>query len=51
VTGETLGPRLATLHNLRFYLKLLEDARAAIAEGRFASFRSELDSTLETRAD
>jgi queuine tRNA-ribosyltransferase len=51
VTGESLGPRLATLHNLRFYLKLLEDARTAIRERRFATFRAELEPFLEARAD
>ncbi len=39
--GDLLAPRLATLHNLRFYYRLLEEARAAIAAGRFASFRDE----------
>ena len=34
--GEALGARLATLHNLRFFLHLLERARRAIAEGAFA---------------
>jgi queuine tRNA-ribosyltransferase len=37
--GDGLGPRLATLHNLRFYFRLLAEARAAIAAGRFAAFR------------
>jgi queuine tRNA-ribosyltransferase len=37
--GDLLGPRLATLHNLRFYYRLLEEARSAIAAGRFAAFR------------
>ena len=39
--GEMLGPRLATLHNLHHYLTLMERMRSAIAEGRFAAFRSE----------
>ena len=39
VCGDLLGPRLATLHNLRFYYRLLEDAGRAIAAGRFAAFR------------
>jgi len=39
VCGDLLGPRLATLHNLRFYYRLLEEARSAIAAGRFAAFR------------
>ena len=38
--GEMLGPRLASIHNLRFVLRLLEQMRAAIAEGRFTEFRS-----------
>lgn len=37
--GDLLGPRLATLHNLRFYYRLLGGARAAIAAGRFAAYR------------
>ncbi len=36
-TGETLGPRLATVHNLRFYMRLLERVRAAIAAGTFSA--------------
>jgi queuine tRNA-ribosyltransferase len=40
--GEMLGARLASLHNLRFYLRLLERARAAIAEGRFPALRAEV---------
>lgn len=39
VSGEILGARLNTVHNLRFYVRLLEEARAAIQEGRFAEFR------------
>jgi queuine tRNA-ribosyltransferase len=39
--GEALGPRLATLHNLRFYLRLLERARAAIGAGSFAVLQRE----------
>jgi queuine tRNA-ribosyltransferase len=31
--GEILGPRLATLHNLHYYQKLMEDMRQAIAAG------------------
>jgi queuine tRNA-ribosyltransferase len=32
---EMLGAQLATLHNLHFYLRLMREIRAAIAEGRF----------------
>ncbi|MBN9120941.1 MAG: tRNA guanosine(34) transglycosylase Tgt, partial [Planctomycetes bacterium] len=35
---EMLGPTLLSLHNVSFYLRLMADARRAIAEGRFASF-------------
>jgi len=42
--GEALGARLASLHNLRFYLRLLEEARDAVRAGRFAAFcRSVVD--------
>jgi len=34
--NEILGVRLATLHNLHFYLELMRQIRAAIAAGRFA---------------
>ncbi|MCX6024277.1 MAG: tRNA guanosine(34) transglycosylase Tgt [Chloroflexi bacterium] len=35
---EPLAFRLATLHNLRFLLRLMEEARAAICDGGFASW-------------
>jgi queuine tRNA-ribosyltransferase len=37
--GEILGLRLNTLHNLHHYLRLVEGARQAIAEGRFEAWR------------
>jgi tRNA-guanine family transglycosylase len=42
--NEALGARLATLHNLRFYLRLFEEARAAIAVGRFGALHGEVRS-------
>ena len=36
---EMLGPTLLSLHNISFYLRLMEGARRAIAERRFAAFR------------
>jgi queuine tRNA-ribosyltransferase len=36
--NEILGSRLNTIHNLHFYLKLMRQLRAAIGEGRLASF-------------
>jgi queuine tRNA-ribosyltransferase len=37
--GEILGARLATLHNLYFYLGFLGGIREAIGQGRFTEFR------------
>ena len=40
-SGELLYYRLATLHNLRFIFRLLDEARAAIREQRFMVFKEE----------
>jgi queuine tRNA-ribosyltransferase len=37
-TGEILGARLNTIHNLHYYLKLMEEMRAAIDDSQFAEF-------------
>ena len=37
--NELLGLRLLSLHNLRFLIKLTQDAREAIARGGFADFK------------
>lgn len=42
-SGENLGSRLASLHNLTYYLNLLGRARDAIAEGRFAALHAEIE--------
>ena len=39
--GEILGLRLNTLHNLTFYLSLMDGARRAVEEGRLEAFRRE----------
>ncbi|MNL58164.1 Queuine tRNA-ribosyltransferase [compost metagenome] len=41
LSGEILGSRLNTIHNIHFYMKLMERAREAIAEGRWAAFRDD----------
>lgn len=41
VSGEILGMRLNTIHNIYFYMKLMERARAALDEGRWAEFRDD----------
>ncbi len=40
-SGEILGLRLNTLHNLQHYLSLMAGAREAIERGRFQAFRRE----------
>jgi queuine tRNA-ribosyltransferase len=47
--GDALGPRLATLHNLRFYLGLMERARRAISAGRFEGLRSQVAAAARER--
>ena len=37
--GEILGARLNTIHNLYYYLELMQNMRTAIDEHRFAEFR------------
>lgn len=37
--GEMLGPMLATIHNLHYYLNLMREIRAALEAGTFAAFR------------
>ncbi|MEG3789999.1 tRNA guanosine(34) transglycosylase Tgt [Lysobacter sp. CCNWLW3] len=37
--NEMLGPMLGTLHNLRYYQRLMAQMRAAIEQGTFAAFR------------
>lgn len=39
VAREMLGPMLATLHNLRFYIRLMKEARKNIIENSFASWK------------
>jgi queuine tRNA-ribosyltransferase len=39
--GELLGPRLVTLHNLWFMLRLLRSIRASIIHGNFLSAKTE----------
>ncbi|MFJ2989809.1 tRNA guanosine(34) transglycosylase Tgt [Collimonas sp. NPDC087041] len=37
-TGEILGARLNTIHNLHYYLDLMKNIRAALDAGQFAAF-------------
>ncbi|MDQ6914053.1 MAG: tRNA-guanine transglycosylase, partial [Verrucomicrobiota bacterium] len=46
---EILGLRLITLHNLHFYLELMNRASAAIENGTFAEFRRKFVGNYKTR--
>jgi len=37
--GEMLGPMLTTIHNLHYYLNLMQEVRDALDAGRFAEFQ------------
>jgi queuine tRNA-ribosyltransferase len=37
--GEMLGPMLTTIHNLHYYLNLMQEVRDALDAGRFAAFQ------------
>ena len=39
MAGEILGPMLATMHNLRFFMRFMEDLRSAIERDEFEHFR------------
>jgi len=42
VAGEMLGSMIASLHNLSFYLWLVNEARKHILEGDFASWKQQM---------
>ncbi|MEX0684966.1 MAG: tRNA guanosine(34) transglycosylase Tgt [Balneolales bacterium] len=48
-TGEILGMRLASVHNLTFFLWLMKEARMKIDDGIFATWYPKMAKTLDTR--
>ncbi|MBU0750237.1 queuine tRNA-ribosyltransferase family protein, partial [Patescibacteria group bacterium] len=40
-SGEMLGQIIASMHNLGFIIQLVDGARAAIHDGRFAEYRAD----------
>lgn len=50
-TGEMLGPRLNTIHNLTYYQTLMRQMREAIAAGTFQQFRQQFYALRQQRAD
>ena len=50
ITGELLGHRLLSIHNLAFTFGVLTNAAEAIAEGRLSDFRALLNQSRASRA-
>jgi queuine tRNA-ribosyltransferase len=42
LTGEILGSRLNTIHNLAFYFRLMREAREAILQKRWPEYRDKM---------
>lgn len=49
VAGEMLAAQIASLHNLAFYLHLVEEARRHIAAGDFAPWKEAMVRKLDTK--
>lgn len=49
-SGEILASVLSTIHNLRYYLRLMNDARTAILEGRFEAYRHDCINAWDPQA-
>jgi queuine tRNA-ribosyltransferase len=47
--GEMLGPMIATVHNLGFYLNLMKQAREKIREGNYAAWKNIMVKKLQQR--
>ena len=49
VAGELLGLQIASVQNLSFYLWLMQEARTAIRESRFTSWKAEIQPLISRR--
>lgn len=49
ISGEMLGPMIASQHNLAFYLWLVDTAREKIKDGTFAVWKNEMVTKLSKR--
>ncbi|MDR3329642.1 MAG: queuine tRNA-ribosyltransferase family protein, partial [Prevotellaceae bacterium] len=49
VASEMLGAQIASLHNLGFYLWLVREARAHIAQGTFSEWKRSMVKKVSTR--
>jgi queuine tRNA-ribosyltransferase len=51
VVGESLGPRLLTLHNVRFFQRLMQGIRTAIEQGTFECWSSDFLARYQASAE
>jgi queuine tRNA-ribosyltransferase len=49
ISGEILGAQIASIHNLAFYIKLVEEARKKIVEGNFSQWKGQMVKKLAER--
>lgn len=49
VAGEMLAPMIASLHNIRFYLWLVDEARKHIEAGDFNAWKNSMIPRLKQR--
>jgi len=49
ISGENLGAQIASIHNLAFYLKLVNEARKKIEEGNFRKWKISMVKKLSER--
>ncbi len=49
ISGENLGAQIASIHNLAFYLKLVDEARNKIEEGNFKKWKISMIKKLSER--
>ena len=49
ISNEYLGPMIASLHNLAFYLGLVKTAREKIVEGSFSEWKDQMVKKVEVR--
>ena len=49
--GEMLGPMLASIHNLHYYVNLMREVREALDGGRFAAYRVQFKRDRERGID
>ena len=49
ISGEMLGGQISSMHNLAFYLQLVEEARKQIEQGTFRKWKNEMVKKLGTK--